>query len=39
MKWNLVMAATFISIIPVVLVFLFFQKQIVEGIATSGFKG
>ena len=39
MKWNLVMAATFISIIPVVLVFLFFQKQIVEGIATSGLKG
>lgn len=39
MKWNLVMAATFISIIPVTLVFAFFQKQIVEGIATSGLKG
>lgn len=39
MKWNLVMAATFISIIPVTVVFAFFQKQIVEGIATSGLKG
>ena len=39
MKWNLVMAATFISIIPVTLVFAFFQKQSVEGIATSGLKG
>lgn len=39
MQWNLVMAATFISIIPVVLVFAFFQKNIIEGIATSGVKG
>lgn len=39
MKWNLVMAATFISIIPVTMIFVFFQKQIVEGIATSGLKG
>ena len=39
MKWNLVMAATFISIIPVTLIFVLFQKQIVEGIATSGLKG
>ena len=31
-------AATAISIIPVLLIYLFFQKQFIEGIATSGGK-
>lgn len=37
-KWNLLMAASAISMIPIVIVFTIFQKQLVEGIATTGIK-
>jgi multiple sugar transport system permease protein len=37
--FSLQMAATTLSIIPVVIVFLFAQRYIVEGIARSGIKG
>lgn len=37
--WNLVMAGTTISVIPIVLVYLLAQKQIVRGVVLSGVKG
>mgnify|MGYP000858263161 CR=1 FL=1 len=37
--WNLVSAATFISIIPVIAVFFTGQKYFIEGVATAGIKG
>lgn len=37
-NWILIMAGTTISIIPLVLVFLIFQKQIIRGIALNGMK-
>lgn len=37
--WSLIMAASTISIIPVLIVYLFAQKHIIEGITTTGLKG
>lgn len=36
--WNIQMAATALSVLPVLLVFLFAQKQFVQGIAGTGIK-
>ena len=38
-NWNDIMAASLIAILPVVIVFLIFQKQFVEGMVASGIKG
>ncbi len=38
-QWNLVMAGAVISIIPIVIVYLFAQKSFVRGIALTGSKG
>lgn len=38
-QWNLVMAATLLSILPLVILFLVAQRFFVEGIALSGLKG
>jgi alpha-1,4-digalacturonate transport system permease protein len=38
-EWSLVMAASLISILPTVALFLFFQRFFVRGIAMSGMKG
>jgi ABC-type glycerol-3-phosphate transport system permease component len=38
-QWNLVMAGTVIAVIPMVLVFLFAQRWVVEGVTTAGLKG
>lgn len=38
-RTNLVMAGVVITTLPVILIFLIFQKQYVEGVATSGIKG
>lgn len=38
-SWNLVMAGTAISVVPIVLVYLLAQKQIVRGVVLSGVKG
>ncbi len=38
-EWPVLMAATLISILPVVLVFLFAQKYYIQGMANSGVKG
>lgn len=38
-KWNLVMAATLISVAPIVLIYLSAQRYFVEGIALTGVKG
>ena len=37
--WNLIMAANALAIIPVLLVFFVFQKQIIEGVVLTGSKG
>jgi multiple sugar transport system permease protein len=37
--WGPMFAMTTLSLLPVVAVFLFFQKRLVEGIATTGLKG
>jgi multiple sugar transport system permease protein len=38
-EYTLVMAATALSLIPVVIIYLFAQRYFIEGIATSGLKG
>lgn len=38
-QWHLLMAASVITIVPVLLVFFFTQKQFIEGIAQTGIKG
>ncbi len=38
-KWNLVMAGTVISVVPMILVFLLAQRWVIEGVTTSGLKG
>jgi multiple sugar transport system permease protein len=37
-QWNLMMAATFIALAPLLILFFLFQKQLVRSIHTSGFK-
>ncbi|GEK85598.1 carbohydrate ABC transporter permease [Microbacterium aerolatum] len=37
--WNVQLAATTLTVVPVLLVFLFAQKQFVQGLAHSGLKG
>lgn len=37
--YNLIMAASVVSLVPVLIVFLSLQKYFVEGVATSGLKG
>ncbi|HJA11807.1 MAG TPA: carbohydrate ABC transporter permease [Candidatus Mediterraneibacter merdipullorum] len=37
--WSLIMAASTIAVIPVLVVYLFGQKHIIEGIAITGMKG
>lgn len=38
-NWGALLAMTTLSLLPVFIVFLFFQKYLVEGIATTGLKG
>ncbi len=38
-NWNDLMSASLISTIPIIIVFLIFQKQFVQGMASSGIKG
>jgi multiple sugar transport system permease protein len=38
-QWGLIMAASSLAVIPVLLVFAFFQKQIIEGVVLTGMKG
>ena len=37
--WHLIMAASSLSVLPVIIVFLFFQRQIIEGVVLTGVKG
>ena len=37
-QWNVIMAGAVVSILPVIVVFLFAQKNFIEGIALSGMK-
>jgi len=38
-NWGAMFAMSVVSLIPVLIVFFLFQRQIVEGISTSGLKG
>ncbi len=38
-EYGLIMATSVVSLIPVIIVFLIFQKSFVQGVATSGLKG
>ena len=38
-EWNLLMAATAITVIPLVIIFLLVQRYFIEGIVTTGMKG
>jgi multiple sugar transport system permease protein len=38
-NWHILMAATVIVILPVLALFLFFQRYFIEGIARTGLKG
>lgn len=38
-QWNLVMAGTVITVLPMLIVYLFAQKQFVRGVVLSGIKG
>jgi ABC-type glycerol-3-phosphate transport system permease component len=38
-QWNLIAAATVLSIIPMLLIFVLLQKHLVQGLVMSGTKG
>ena len=38
-EWNLVLAASCVSALPIIILFFIFQKHITDGIKTSGIKG
>jgi multiple sugar transport system permease protein len=38
-KWNLLLAATVVIILPLVILFFLAQRSFVEGIVTTGLKG
>jgi multiple sugar transport system permease protein len=38
-RWDLLMAASAVTITPMILVFFFFQRYFIEGIALTGLKG
>jgi len=38
-RTNIIMAGVVLVTIPVIIMFMLFQKQYVEGVATSGIKG
>jgi multiple sugar transport system permease protein len=38
-KWNLMMAATFLSVLPLLIVFFSAQKTFIQGVALTGIKG
>jgi multiple sugar transport system permease protein len=38
-QWGLVFAASIIALLPVVVVFVFFQRYFIRGVSTSGIKG
>ncbi|MDR0294147.1 MAG: carbohydrate ABC transporter permease [Oscillospiraceae bacterium] len=38
-EWNVILFAIFLSTLPMILIFFFFQRYIVEGVVISGIKG
>ena len=38
-QWNLITAGASLAVFPVLIVFIIFQRQIIEGVATTGVKG
>lgn len=38
-EWNLVLAASCVSALPIIILFFVFQKHITEGVKTAGIKG
>jgi multiple sugar transport system permease protein len=37
--WHLIMATSAMAIVPVLIVFIIFQRQIIEGVVLTGVKG
>jgi multiple sugar transport system permease protein len=37
--WGLMMAGTTISVIPILIVYIFLQRKIIEGVTITGIKG
>jgi multiple sugar transport system permease protein len=37
-EWTMVMAGSVIAVVPVLIVYIIFQRQIIQGIATTGLK-
>ena len=37
--WNMTLAGSAVSMLPIIIIFVFFQRQLVEGIKMSGMKG
>ena len=37
--WNLVMAGATVSVIPILIVYVFAQRYVIRGVALSGLKG
>jgi multiple sugar transport system permease protein len=38
-EWNLFMAATLVSILPILVIYFFAQRQLIGGLASIGLKG
>ena len=38
-NWNAILASSILSILPIIVIFIFLQKYITGGIATTGVKG
>ncbi|WP_261304055.1 hypothetical protein [Paenibacillus andongensis] len=38
-EWGLLMAATFLMILPIIILFFFLQKSFIQGITFTGIKG
>jgi multiple sugar transport system permease protein len=38
-NWNLLMAAATVSVLPVVIIYIFTQRYFIEGVVLSGMKG
>jgi len=38
-RWDLLMAASTVTVLPIVIVFLFFQRYFIEGVTLTGIKG
>jgi multiple sugar transport system permease protein len=38
-NWNLLMAAATVSVLPIIIIYIFAQRYFIEGVVLSGVKG